>query len=124
MRRNDRLTAPFKLGGFLSGILIGGLAGTTVALLTAPQSGKKTRALIRRQGVELRDQAAEAMDEARQQTERAVRQARQSERRVSRRIEAAAEAWRRRSEAVVSGRKDRVQSALEALHLAGRDARS
>jgi gas vesicle protein len=32
-----------QLGGFLAGLLVGGLAGTGAMLLLAPQSGKKTR---------------------------------------------------------------------------------
>ena len=46
----------------LAGSLIGGLAGATAMLLLAPQSGKRTRAKLRRQSRALRDQTAETME--------------------------------------------------------------
>ncbi|MFL7892948.1 MAG: YtxH domain-containing protein [Anaerolineales bacterium] len=47
------------LGSFLAGFVIGGLIGAGVALLTAPQSGEETRAMIGEKGIELRDRAEE-----------------------------------------------------------------
>ena len=41
------------LAGLLIGLLIGGLTGAVTMLLLAPQSGKRTRAKIHRQGAEL-----------------------------------------------------------------------
>jgi gas vesicle protein len=46
----------------LAGLLIGSLAGAVAMLLLAPQSGKRTRARLRRQGRALRDQTAETME--------------------------------------------------------------
>jgi gas vesicle protein len=46
----------------LAGLLIGGLAGAVAMLLLAPQSGKRTRAKLRRQSHALRDQTAETME--------------------------------------------------------------
>src|SRR3989304_3474810 len=60
--------------GFLAGLLLGSLAGAGAMLLLAPQSGKRTRAHIQLKGMELRDQAAEAMDEAVAQTRVKARQ--------------------------------------------------
>jgi len=48
-------------GGFLAGLVVGGLAGAGTALLLAPESGKKTRADIQQKSVELRDQAVETV---------------------------------------------------------------
>jgi gas vesicle protein len=48
----------------LAGLLIGGLAGAGAMLLVAPQSGKRTRAKIQRQGVELREQATDTVEDA------------------------------------------------------------
>ena len=56
------------LGGFAAGLLLGGLAGAGTMLFLAPQSGKRTRAQIQRRGVELRDQATDAIDDAVTQT--------------------------------------------------------
>lgn len=41
---------------FLSGVLLGGVAGAVTALLFAPQSGEETRHQIQQKAVELRDQ--------------------------------------------------------------------
>ena len=46
-------------GGFLAGMVIGGLAGAGTMLLLAPQSGRRTRAEIQHKGLELRDQTVE-----------------------------------------------------------------
>ncbi len=56
------------LGGLAAGLLLGGLAGAATMLLLAPQSGKRTRAQIRRRGAELKDQATDAIDDAVAQT--------------------------------------------------------
>src|SRR5438132_1386954 len=50
--------------GFLAGLLLGGLAGAGAMLLLAPHSGKRTRANIQLKSTELRDQAAETMEDA------------------------------------------------------------
>ena len=52
------------LAGLLIGLLIGGLTGAVTMLLLAPQSGKRTRAKLYRQGAEWREQAAETVDDA------------------------------------------------------------
>ncbi|MEP7133877.1 MAG: YtxH domain-containing protein [Chloroflexota bacterium] len=48
----------------LVGTLIGGLAGALTMLLLAPQSGKRTRVQIQAKGIELRDRAAEIVEDA------------------------------------------------------------
>ena len=54
--------------GFLAGLVVGSLAGAGTMMLLAPQSGKRTRAQIRLKGLELREQASEAVDDAVSQT--------------------------------------------------------
>jgi gas vesicle protein len=49
---------------FLTGLMIGGLVGTGLALLLAPQSGAETRGQIKDKGVELKDGAVEGITEA------------------------------------------------------------
>jgi len=44
-----------NFGTFLVGFLVGGLTGAVVALLYAPQSGEKTRAVIKEKAIELED---------------------------------------------------------------------
>ena len=55
---------------------MGGLTGAITALLLAPQSGTETRALIKDKSVELRDKAAESLEEAYSQAEAAAVEAR------------------------------------------------
>jgi gas vesicle protein len=48
--------------GMLAGLLIGALAGAIAMLMLAPQSGKRTRAKLRRRSIALRGQTAETME--------------------------------------------------------------
>jgi len=50
-----------QLGGFLVGLLVGGLAGTGAMLLLAPQSGKKTRDQIQRKSIKLGNQVVKTV---------------------------------------------------------------
>jgi gas vesicle protein len=59
---------------FLAGVLMGGLAGAGAMLLLAPRSGKRTRAQIQLMGLELRDQATEALEDGVAQTRVTARQ--------------------------------------------------
>ena len=52
------------LAGLLVGLLIGGLAGAMAMLFLAPQSGKETRVKMQQLSYELREQTAEAVDDA------------------------------------------------------------
>lgn len=49
------------LWGFLAGLVAGSLVAAVVMLLLAPQSGKRTRAQIRRKGADLREQTADVV---------------------------------------------------------------
>jgi gas vesicle protein len=59
---------------FLAGALVGGLAGAATMLLLVPQSGQKTRDQIQNKGIELRDQAAETVEDAMAQVRRTAQQ--------------------------------------------------
>jgi gas vesicle protein len=50
------------LGGFIAGVLLGGLAGAVTLLLVAPQSGKDTRKLIQTKAIELRDKTSATVE--------------------------------------------------------------
>ena len=52
-------------GAWFAGIMIGGLVGAGVALLTAPRSGEETRTMIREKSIELKDQATNKIEETR-----------------------------------------------------------
>jgi gas vesicle protein len=115
MNDNHEQGTTYSLSGFWSGLLIGGLAAGTVVLLTAPQSGKKTRALIRQKSLEMRDQAAETVHEAREQADEALRRARAQGRRMTRRVGATAKEVQQRGEAILEEQKERLQTAIEAI---------
>jgi len=59
-------------GAFLVGFIVGGLVGAATALLLAPQSGEETRAYIRDKSIELKDRAAETIEDARARAEVAL----------------------------------------------------
>jgi gas vesicle protein len=65
-----------EFGAFMSGLLLGGIAGAITALLLAPQSGEETRKVIIDKSLELKDKAIETVEDARQQAEKAAEDAR------------------------------------------------
>jgi gas vesicle protein len=65
-----------RLGGFLVGLLLGGVTGAGAMLLLAPQSGKRTRAKIQMKGDEVLDQANEIVEDAMAQARRRGRRIR------------------------------------------------
>ena len=124
MHNHHRHNAHPGVQGFLSGALIGGLMGTAVALLAAPQSGKKTRAQIRLKSLELRDQAAETIDEARQRTKAVAREARLKARQLKRSAETTVKELQDRGQTLLEEQTERVGSVLEALQPAAKDGGS
>ncbi len=65
-----------EFGAFMSGLLLGGIAGAITALLLAPQSGEETRQVIIDKSIEIKDKALETVEEARQRAEKAAEDAR------------------------------------------------
>jgi gas vesicle protein len=86
------------LAGMLAGLLIGGLAGAVAMLFMAPQSGKRTRAKIQRASNELREQAADTMEDA-------MEQARAKTHQVAQGVRKQADAMEERGQAVLDGQK-------------------
>lgn len=84
--------------GFLAGLVCGGLAGATVALIMAPQSGPQTRTLLTDKGIEIKEQVAESVQHARSQAEGAVEDVKGRVRQVEQSAQAAGRAaqaaWR------------------------------
>jgi len=54
-----------RMFGFLIGIVVGGLVGSTIALLMAPESGEGLRAQIRSRGENFFNDIRHAADERR-----------------------------------------------------------
>lgn len=69
-------------GGFLSGLILGLIAGSVIALLTAPQTGQETRRMLGQKSTEFRGKAADTIDEALAQAERAMLGAREATQRT------------------------------------------
>lgn len=69
-----------ELFNFASGLILGAVIGAGVALLTAPQSGQRTRRKIRRRAGDIRhgaeDRWDEFADEVKEKVDDAVRGAR------------------------------------------------
>lgn len=61
-----------NFGSFISGLVIGGIAGAIAALLLTPQSGDETRKQLKEKSIKLRDQASTYFDEVVATTEKVV----------------------------------------------------
>jgi gas vesicle protein len=67
----------YQLGVFVSGLLLGALIGASAALLTAPESGTRTRRRLGRAAVRVRDRSGnrwgDLFEELRDRTDEAIR---------------------------------------------------
>jgi len=97
-----------QLGGFLAGLLIGGLAGAVAMLLLAPQSGKKTRAKIEQKSIELRDQAVKNVEDAMAQTRTKARQ-------ITADVREQADALQQHGQDVLDEQRDQLGTTLKGL---------
>jgi gas vesicle protein len=104
-----------EFGAFLVGFIVGGLTGSVVALLFAPQSGEETRAVIRDKSIELRDKAQMSAEEAIARAEAAAAEARA-------RADELAKQLRDRSKEVYSDVRDRGQAVYEDVRERGKSA--
>jgi len=89
----------------LAGLLMGGLAGTAVMMLLAPQSGEKTRDQIQSKVIELRDEATETADNA-------VSQVRRKSKQVSTEVGEKVEELKQRSEKLIDEQRDHLSTIL------------
>ena len=92
-----------QLGGLLAGLLVGGLAGAGTMLLLAPQSGKRTRTQIQLRGIELKDQATDA-----------IAQTRNRARQIRRGAQGKMEKFQHRAQILLEEQKTRVSDVVEA----------
>jgi gas vesicle protein len=63
MNTSQELEYSSNIPGIMIGLVIGSLAGAFTMLLLAPQSGKRTRALIQKRGLVLVDSATKLVDD-------------------------------------------------------------
>jgi len=92
--------------GFLAGLLAGGLTGAGAMLLLAPQSGKKTRAQIQQNSIELRDQTVKTV-------EGAVAQARGRARQITDDVHEQAGELQQRGQDVLDEQRDHLSKTLK-----------
>jgi gas vesicle protein len=104
---HDHDSGATLVGGFFAGLLLGGLAGAGAMLLLAPQSGKRTRTQIQMAGIELRDQATDAVDAA-------VAQTRSRARRIRAGARAQMDGLQHRTQVMLEKQKANVSAAVEA----------
>src|SRR5688572_18379126 len=104
-----------EFGAFLVGFIVGGLTGSVVALLFAPQSGEETRQVIRDKSIELRDRAQTTAEEAIARAEAAAAEARARADELARQL-------RDRGQEVYSDVRDRGQAVVEDVRERGKNA--
>jgi len=87
------MSSGHRAGEFLAGILLGGAIGAGIALLFAPQEGRRTRANISRRVRHIKDDASDRWDEAKHDVQRRVKR---QKRRMRRQLKDATERTRDR----------------------------
>jgi len=105
--KHDHENGVNQVGGFLAGLLMGGLAGAGAMLLLAPQSGKRTRAQIQLKSIELREQTTEAVEDA-------LKQARSKGRQIRADVREKADELQQHGQAVLDEQKERWSTLVEA----------
>lgn len=65
-----------KFGDFMAGLVFGAVAGSVIALLSAPQSGEETRGLITDKSRDLRNKAMDTVDMAKDKTGKVIAEGR------------------------------------------------
>lgn len=100
-------------GAFLIGFIVGGLTGAAVSLLFAPQSGEDTRALIHDKAIELRDRAAESVEEARMHAEEAWKEAKEKTEEWSKLAKEQAEELRVKGEKTLEESREKIVESIK-----------
>ena len=103
----EHTTNGTDLKRFLSGLLIGGLAGAGAMLLLAPQSGKSTRTQIQEKSVELRDQTVKSVEDT-------VAQVRGKANQITTSLHKQAEDLQQRGQEMLDEQKERWSPVVEA----------
>lgn len=100
--------------GLLAGAIFGALTGGGTMLLLAPQSGKRTRAKLQRQGVKLRRQATESMEDA-------LAEATDKAHEFTDGVQKEVEKVERRGQAILSEQKEHFAAIVKPLSRAGEE---
>ncbi len=102
-------------GSFFSGLIIGAIAGSIVALLTAPRSGEKTRQIISEKSDEFQQKAADTIDEALAQAERAMSSARETTQRTIDRTQQRIDELESKGQKMAADQRDRFNRLSESV---------
>jgi gas vesicle protein len=97
-----------EFGAFMSGLLIGGIAGAITALLLAPQSGEETRKVLIDKSMELKDMAVESVEEARQRAEKAAEDARLAAQEYSKKAQEQAKKFQEQGRVILEEQKQKL----------------
>jgi len=111
----DLETGQMKIiAGALAGLVVGGLVGAALMLIYAPQSGAKTRKLIRKRAMALRNQATETAEEARERAEEALDSALERARDATDEVRERVEHIQKRGQKTLEAQRERVASVVDA----------
>jgi gas vesicle protein len=108
-------------GSFFSGLLVGGLLGAAAGLLLAPQSGQRTRTMLRDKSLEVRDQVKHTAQETRERAEMLVEDTRSKAETLVEETKAKAEALQERGRDLIKTGKGRVEKTAEAAMQAAQE---
>jgi len=94
--------------GALAGLVVGGLIGAAVMMIYAPQSGAKTRKLLRKKAMALRSQASETAGDAKERAEDALDAAVERAREASDELRDRVENLQKKGQKTLGEQKERV----------------
>jgi gas vesicle protein len=98
-----------EFGAFMSGLLLGGIAGAITALLMAPQSGEETRQVIIDKSMEIKDKALETVEEARVRAEKAAEEARIAAQEYSEKVQEQAKSLQEQGRVILEEQKEKIE---------------
>jgi gas vesicle protein len=98
-----------EFGAFMSGLLLGGIAGAITALLLAPQSGEETRKVIIDKSLEIKDKAIETVEEARLRAEKAAEDARQAAQEYTQKAQEQAKKLQEQGRVILEEQKQKIE---------------
>jgi gas vesicle protein len=98
-----------EFGAFLSGLMLGGIAGAITALLLAPQSGEETRKVILDKSMEIKDKALETVEDARLRAENAAEEARLAAQEYSDKLQQQAKSLQEQGRVILEEQKQKIE---------------